>query len=163
MDWMHDYLNKRNAGGALKRLTIVLDTVKDHANELNCKMNLRKWLISTSGILIALGLIFAVTTGITLGYVLVKSDDLPEISVLEDHRPSIITRIHDRDGKTIGLFATEKRIIVTHDQIPEHLRQAIVAVEDSRFYKHRGIDQIGILRATWKNIKAKRLVQGGRF
>ncbi|MFC2171870.1 penicillin-binding protein 1A [Acidobacteriota bacterium] len=103
----------------------------------------------------------ALSAGITAGYILVYSEDLPQISSLEEHRPSIISRIYDSEGEKIGEFALEKRIIVTEDQLPDHLIKAIIATEDQHFYEHPGIDLLGITRALYQNLKAGRVVEGG--
>jgi len=89
------------------------------------------------------------------------SADLPRIDSLVDYRPPIVSRVYAEDGRKIGEFYTERRIVVGMDQIPEKLRQAFVAAEDSRFYQHRGIDLTSIARAFFKNLKAGTIVQGG--
>lgn len=72
------------------------------------------------------------------------------------------TRVLDRNGKVIAsLFAEQDRTDVPLDQIPVELRQGVVATEDQRFYEHRGVDPIGILRALWTDIRAGDTVQGG--
>jgi penicillin-binding protein 1A len=87
--------------------------------------------------------------------------DLPRIDSLVDYRPPIISSVYADDGRKIGEFYTERRIVVDLDQIPQRLRQAFVAAEDSRFYQHRGIDLVGIARAFFKNLEAGTIVQGG--
>jgi penicillin-binding protein 1A len=91
----------------------------------------------------------------------VYSSDLPQVENLEDYRPSVITEVYADDGQIIGTFAIERRIVVTWDQIPPYVRDAIVAVEDQNFWEHMGIDFLGITRATLKNIINGRVVQGG--
>ena len=87
--------------------------------------------------------------------------DLPRIDSLVDYRPPIISSVYADDGRKIGEFYTERRIVVDLDQIPQRLRQAFVAAEDSRFYQHRGIDLVSIARAFFKNLEAGTIVQGG--
>jgi penicillin-binding protein 1A len=87
--------------------------------------------------------------------------DLPQISSLKDYQPSIITTVYGDDGTPIGEFYVERRIVVPLKEIPDMLIQAFVAAEDSRFFEHEGIDFMGILRALWKNIQARGIVQGG--
>jgi penicillin-binding protein 1A len=86
---------------------------------------------------------------------------LPRIDSLGDYRPPIISSVYADDGRKIGEFYTERRIVIGLDQIPLRLRQAFVAAEDSRFYQHRGIDLASILRAFFKNLRAGTIVQGG--
>lgn len=87
--------------------------------------------------------------------------DLPRIDSLVDYRPPIISSVYADDGRKIGEFYTERRIVIGLDQIPQRLRQAFVAAEDSRFYQHRGIDLVSIARAFFKNLEAGTIVQGG--
>jgi penicillin-binding protein 1A len=106
-------------------------------------------------------LLLSALTGVAAGYILVHSESLPRVSALDDRFPATITRVLDRNGEKVGEFAVEKRELVTYEEIPDHLKQAVIAVEDSRFYEHPGIDPLGISRAILKNITALRLVQGG--
>lgn len=73
------------------------------------------------------------------------------------------TKIFDRTGKILlyEVHGQEKRTIIPDDQIPELVKQAVIAAEDANFYKHRGIDLKGIIRAGLVNIKKKGLKQGG--
>ncbi|MBW2593739.1 MAG: PBP1A family penicillin-binding protein [Deltaproteobacteria bacterium] len=89
------------------------------------------------------------------------SRDLPKISSLADYRPPIITTVYSDDNRKIAEFCRERRIVVPLENIPEKLLQAFVAAEDSRFYKHKGIDLLSIIRAFFKNLEAGTIVQGG--
>jgi penicillin-binding protein 1A len=89
------------------------------------------------------------------------SEDLPKITSLADYRPPIITTMYSDDGRKIGEFFKERRILVPLAEMPDLLKKAFVAAEDSRFYQHRGIDFYSILRAFIKNLKAGTIVQGG--
>ena len=73
--------------------------------------------------------------------------ELPSVEVLKDVRLQTPMRIYTSDGKLISQYGVKRRIPVTLDQVPEKLKQAVLATEDSRFYEHFGIDPIGILRA----------------
>ena len=74
------------------------------------------------------------------GVLFAFSDDLPEISALDDYAPSTITRVTGRDGSVVGEFATERRVIVSYDDIPPVMRNALVAAEDGNFFEHGGLD-----------------------
>ncbi|MCJ8499142.1 penicillin-binding protein 1A [Desulfatitalea alkaliphila] len=87
--------------------------------------------------------------------------DLPKISSLQDYDPPIITTVHADDGNVIAEFFRERRIVLPLAQIPLTLQQAFIAAEDARFYKHKGIDLISIIRAMYKNLEAGTIVQGG--
>lgn len=71
------------------------------------------------------------------------------------------SKILDVNGVTITTVSEENRIPVTLDNISPYMQQAIVAIEDARFYQHRGIDPVGLARALWVNIKARDIVEGG--
>ncbi|PTY03987.1 hypothetical protein DB346_02550 [Verrucomicrobia bacterium LW23] len=81
------------------------------------------------------------------------------ISALDDL--PVTTMMYDRSGEEIGRIFTEDRTILTHDQIPQKMRDAVVAVEDERFYYHQGIDYIGLVRALVRNLASGQLRQGG--
>jgi penicillin-binding protein 1A len=100
-------------------------------------------------------------TGIIAAYQLNYSQAASEVAALATYRPSIVTRIYADDGKTvIGEFALEKRIPLKYDEIPPVMKNAILAVEDARFYDHVGIDPIRIAGAAWKNLTSDK-VEGG--
>ncbi len=67
----------------------------------------------------------------------------------------------DRYGREIGRLFIEDRLLLTHDEIPDNFRLALMAAEDRRFYKHGGIDSRGILRAAVQNVRAGKMAQGG--
>lgn len=89
------------------------------------------------------------------------SEDLPKISKLSDYRPPVITTVYSDDNRKIGEFFKERRIVVSLAQMPRMLIEAFIAAEDSRFYKHKGVDFRSIFRAMFKNIEAGSIVQGG--
>src|ERR671915_69251 len=92
-------------------------------------------------------------TGIIAAYQLNYSQAASEVAALATYRPSVVTRIYADDGKTIiGEFALEKRIPLKYEEIPPLMKNAVLAIEDARFYDHVGIDPIRIIGATWKNL-----------
>jgi penicillin-binding protein 1A len=100
-------------------------------------------------------------TGIIAAYQLNYSPAATEVAALATYRPSVVTRVYADDGQTvIGEFALEKRIPLKYEQIPPVMRNAILAIEDARFYDHIGIDPIRILGAAWKNVTTEK-VEGG--
>src|SRR6476619_4959261 len=100
-------------------------------------------------------------TGIIAAYELNYSRAANEVAALATYRPSVVTRVYADDGETvIGEFALEKRIPLKYEEIPPVLRNAILAVEDVRFYDHIGIDPIRIMGAAWKNLTSDR-IEGG--
>jgi penicillin-binding protein 1A len=100
-------------------------------------------------------------TGIIAAYELNYSRAANEVAALATYRPSVVTRVYADDGETvIGEFALEKRIPLKYEEIPPVLKNAILAVEDVRFYDHIGIDPIRIMGAAWKNLTTDK-VEGG--
>ena len=114
-----------------------------------------RFLLKATGWLTLLGLITATSVYIYF------SSDLPKISSLRDYRPPTVTVVTSDDGRKIGEFFRERRIVIPLEEMPDTLLKAFVAAEDSRFYKHRGIDLFSIIRAFSKNLKAGTIVQGG--
>jgi penicillin-binding protein 1A len=88
--------------------------------------------------LVALFVLTAIA-GTVSGLLFAYSDDLPQITALDDYAPSTITRVKAVDGSVIGEFATQRRIVIGYDDIPVALRQAIVAAEDAGFDSHFGL------------------------
>ncbi|QPJ63112.1 MAG: PBP1A family penicillin-binding protein [Candidatus Nitronauta litoralis] len=89
------------------------------------------------------------------------SQDLPDVRSLKEYQPSTITRVYSDQDDLIAEFYIEKRIIVPLKTIPKLLKQATLAVEDSNFYSHFGIDPKAIFRAFLTNIQAGHVVEGG--
>jgi penicillin-binding protein 1A len=87
--------------------------------------------------------------------------DLPPAKALEEYAPSVGSRVYADDDEFLTEFQAEKRIFVPLQQIPAALRNAIIAVEDARFYSHFGVDVRGILRAAYANFRHGRVVEGG--
>ena len=92
------------------------------------------WL--SYGLLVLITVLSGGLVGVVLGYTI----DLPQIEELQDVRPNVVSYVYSSDDQVIGEFALERRILVTYDQIPEQLKQAILSAEDSDFFQHSGID-----------------------
>ncbi|MCP4114658.1 MAG: PBP1A family penicillin-binding protein [Desulfobacteraceae bacterium] len=89
------------------------------------------------------------------------SRDLPKIISLKDYTPPIVTSVFSDDGRKIGEFYKERRIVIPLSEMPDNLKNAFVSAEDSRFREHPGVDVVSIFRAFIKNLKAGAIVQGG--
>ena len=94
------------------------------------------------------------------GLVFVYSSDLPQVHELEDYRPDVMTELYADDGTPIGSFALERRVIVTYNQIPPLLWDAVISIEDRHFESHWGIDVLRILRAGITDLLEWRKAQG---
>ena len=77
--------------------------------------------------------------------------NLPSLEILTDYRPKVPLRVYTADGYLIGEFGEERRAIVHIQDVPDTMKQAILAAEDERFYQHGGIDAQGIARAALNN------------
>src|SRR5947207_10165495 len=142
----------------IKRLKSYTPQAIVHAPPAERKHILRRFWFPA---VILLALAAGGLTGIIAAYQLNYSQAASEVAALATYRPSIVTRIYADDGKTvIGEFALEKRIPLKYDEIPTNMKNAILAVEDARFYDHIGIDPIRIIGAAWKNLTSER-AEGG--
>ena len=119
-----------------------------------------KNFINKKNIFILLIAIVGIICGILAGFFLALTHDLPQISSLENFRPSAVTRIYSSDKVLIAELFAEKRDPVPLKVIPEYLKKAIVATEDRNFYDHSGVDLKGIARAIIKDIWAGKFVEG---
>ncbi|HSG35423.1 MAG TPA: transglycosylase domain-containing protein, partial [Sphingomonadaceae bacterium] len=91
---------------------------------------------------------------------LLANDRLPPLDALIDYRPRIPLRIYTADGALIGEFGEERRAVVRIDAVPAVMKQAILAAEDERFYRHQGVDYVGVIRAAYSNLLAGGKRQG---
>jgi penicillin-binding protein 1A len=111
-----------------------------------------------------LTVVFCVMT-VSFAYGLVSSiaSELPQLEPGKERRTERLGYIYASDGKTVlaVLRGSESRIVVGSEQISPVMKQAIVAVEDRRFWEHRGVDVQGMARAVWADIRSQDFVQGG--
>ncbi|MBL8531931.1 MAG: penicillin-binding protein 1A [Hyphomonadaceae bacterium] len=77
---------------------------------------------------------------------------LPSLEELQNYEPPVTSRVHAGDGALVAEFAREQRVFVPIEQIPDHVKNAFVAVEDARFFEHEGLDYAGIARAMVSNV-----------
>jgi penicillin-binding protein 1A len=98
-----------------------------------------------------------------VGYVVSIANDAPDISTIKPKDPGANSVVYASDGKTrLGFITSDVlRSPVTSASIPQVMKDATVAIEDSRFYKHKGVDFEGIVRAAMKNLQSHKDVQGG--
>ncbi len=86
---------------------------------------------------------------------------MPNLSRLDEYRPKQVTRILDRNNVPIGELGAEKRTVVPYSAIPKVLVQAVIAAEDADYFKHGGVDYMGMARAFITNVLRGRVGQGG--
>ena len=113
-----------------------------------------------SRVAIVLLLLCSIAVGAAAGLLFVYSSDLPQIQELENYRPDVVTEVYADDGSSIGSFALQRRILLTYEQIPKVLRDAIISTEDRHFMDHWGIDFPRVAEAAWTDIVHRRVIQG---
>ena len=116
----------------------------------------KKYLLGLVNILLALALAGIVAAAVLVGSYILSAPKLTE----EDLTATVSSKIYDMDGQLIADLGTEKRSNATTEEIPTDLANAIVAIEDQRFYNHRGIDVIRIAGSFLNNLAGGNL-QGG--
>jgi penicillin-binding protein 1A len=111
--------------------------------------------------LLVLAMMAGGLTGLVLAYQASFTTFATEVDALADDTPAQITYVYADDGRTkIGELSLERRIPIEYKDIPETLKQAILAIEDTRFYDHIGIDPMRIIGAAYQNLLRQRRAQG---
>ncbi len=105
-------------------------------------------------------LLCAIAFGAAAGLLFVYTSDLPEIRALEDYRPNVVTELYADDGQLIGSFALQRRILMTYEQVPRVLKDAVLVIEDQHFEEHWGVDFPRVAQAAWRNIVQRRKAEG---
>ncbi len=105
-------------------------------------------------------LLCSIAFGAGVGLLFVYTSDLPEIHALEDYRPDTVTELYADDGQSIGTFALQRRILLTYEQIPKVLKDAIIATEDQHFEDHWGVDFTRVVGAAWRDIAKRKISEG---
>jgi penicillin-binding protein 1A len=98
--------------------------------------------------------------GTMAGLLIVYSTDLPQISDLERYRPSTITELYDDQGRQIGSFALQRRVLASYGDFPKVLRDAILSTEDKTFETHWGINFWRVFGATYRDATSNARAQG---
>ncbi len=103
---------------------------------------------------VLVGLAIAAGTGVVAftAFILIALQGLPGLEDLKNYQPLVTSRVHAADGTLVAEFATEQRVFVPIDQIPDHVKNAFIATEDARFFEHSGIDYRGLARAMVSNV-----------
>ena len=103
----------------------------------------------------------AALLGTLSGVLFAYSGDLPEVSALDNYSPNTITRVIGKDNLLIGEFAVERRVVIHYNDIPDNLRQAILAAEDGDFFQHAGLSISRMVLALVRDIVSSGRVPGG--
>lgn len=103
----------------------------------------------------------AALLGTLTGVLFAYSGDLPEVSALDNYAPNTITRVLGKGNQLVGEFAVERRVVIRYTDIPENLRQAILAAEDGDFFEHAGLSISRMMLALVRDIVSSGRVPGG--
>lgn len=117
-------------------------------------MNLKTILISIASLI---GIVFLV--GLTWFFIVTQN--LPSEEQLRNYEPPIMSRVHAGDGKLVAEFATEHRVYVPSEELPDQLIKAFISAEDKTFYEHSGIDLWGMFRGVVLNPLTGKRQTGG--
>jgi penicillin-binding protein 1A len=111
-------------------------------------------------ILLGLGIVAVIST--VFGMMMAVASDLPSLDATNEFKQSSNSVVLDARGRKLAVLTGNlNRILVPSDQISPDMKHAAVAVEDARFYKHKGVDYRGIARALWADLRRQHAVQGG--
>ena len=107
------------------------------------------WLVRAFGLALAGLASLLILVAIALA---VAFPNLPEITDLSDYRPKLPLRVLSADGELLGEFGEERRQLTPIKEIPKVMTDAVLAIEDARFYQHGGVDYLGVIRAGLANV-----------
>jgi penicillin-binding protein 1A len=97
-----------------------------------------------------------------VGYVVGIANSAPALSTLQPQDPGRISTVLAADGSRLGFIQNDVlRETIPSSQIPQSMKDATVAIEDERFYQHKGVDFEGVVRAALKNASSGKTLQGG--
>ncbi len=109
-----------------------------------------RWTVRILNLVLISGIVGAVGVLYALWYF---GRDLPEYRMLEDYEPPIVTRVYAGNGLLIGEFAQERRVFVPFEVVPKRVVDAFVAAEDQHYFRHPGVDFLGMARAAITNLR----------
>ncbi len=118
------------------------------------------WQRTTIIVLSVLVGIALAVAGVVAGMTAAFARSLPDVGAVYSP-PNEATRIYASNGELIASLFKENRAFISLGEIPPSLQRAVIAVEDDRFYQHRGVDVRATVRAVWRNVRAREVVEGG--
>lgn len=115
------------------------------------------WLLRTIVLAGGLGLCALVAAALAIA---MAWPSLPDLHAMTDYRPRVPLRVYTADNVLIGEFGEERRNVLAFREIPDVMKQAVLAAEDDRFYQHGGVDWMGVARAMLANMSRMAKTQG---
>ncbi len=127
------------------------------------KNNTRKRKSKSTGRLFKYLLILLIVSAVLfiVAFIFFIINDIPSVVALKDLKNKPVSSVYDAQDQLTYLFVPDNRVFVSYKRIPKHVRAAFLAAEDADFFKHGGVDPMGILRAFIKNVAYGRMAQGG--
>ena len=110
---------------------------------------LKRWLLYVGSVALGLALVGSLLGAFVLALLY---PTLPSLETLTDYRPKIPLRVVSAEGELLGEFGEERRAVIKIAEVPDVMKEAILAAEDERFYSHGGVDYLSVVRAAWTNL-----------
>lgn len=104
--------------------------------------------------------VIAIFLGTLTGVGIAAAIHVPRVEGIANFDPARITQLLDQSGQSFASYARQRRIVLRPEEIPPQMRDALIAVEDRNFYKHGGLDALGVLRAVISNLRTGRREEG---
>ena len=150
--------NENNIPILVEELNNIANNNDNNNNKKPKKRSKLRIILYIIGAMFALGIIGLVSV---IVYIYMLSLQLPSTDEFSKFKYTEPMVVYDAKGNIIAELGAERRYPISIEQMPPYVYQAVVAVEDARFYEHSGIDPWGIARAMVSNIKAGRMIEGG--
>ena len=99
--------------------------------------------------------------GAFAGWIIAQFLHVPQVDLLATFEPAATTRIYAVDGEQVASYALEQRVVLGPEEIPDHFKHAVVAIEDADFYKHGGVDPQAVMRAAWYSLIDRKIGSRG--
>jgi len=99
--------------------------------------------------------------GAFAGWIIAQFLHVPQVDLLATFEPAATTRIYAADGRQVASYALEQRVVLRPEEIPDHFKLAVVAIEDADFYSHGGVDPQAVMRAAWYSVVDRRIGSRG--
>ncbi|MCW8983745.1 MAG: PBP1A family penicillin-binding protein [Thermoanaerobaculales bacterium] len=99
--------------------------------------------------------------GAFAGWIIAQFLHVPQVDLLATFEPAATTRIYAADGEQVASYALEQRVVLGPEEIPDHFKHAVVAIEDADFYKHGGVDPQAVMRAAWYSVVDRKIGSRG--
>src|SRR5436853_5502150 len=104
--------------------------------------------------------LLALVAGAVAGVGVAAAIHVPRVEAMSSFTPSLVTQLYDRNGHSFASFARERRVMLKESEMPQIMQNAVLASEDANFFRHGGIDAMGIARAALTDLRAGRVREG---